>query len=75
MSKKSFFERIYNFDPNSITAKQLKELIPTLQNQDLKEQRLAIESPLAADLCRWAKASAKVAKSSTHYNYSSDRGI
>lgn len=62
LSKKGFCEKVEKFDPSRITSNQLKSLMTILQNQDIKEQRLAVESPLAADLCRWVKAAASFAK-------------
>jgi hypothetical protein len=62
LSKKGFCERVAKFEPNKITSTQLKALSAIIKNQDIKEQRLAVESPLAADLCKWVKAAESFAK-------------
>lgn len=55
LSKKNFSDQILKFDPNKVTTTQLKRLLGILRSQDLKEQRLVTEAPLAADLCKWAR--------------------
>ncbi|KAI6241729.1 Dynein heavy chain, cytoplasmic [Aphelenchoides fujianensis] len=63
LSKASFADRVAKFDPNHTSNAQLKAIASILSGQSLQEQRLAVESPLAADLCRWVKTVAGVAKS------------
>ncbi|KAI6176567.1 hypothetical protein M3Y97_00812100 [Aphelenchoides bicaudatus] len=63
LSNKDFCEKVAKFDPNSISATKLKALTEILKNQDIKEQRLIVESPLAADLCKWVKAAQSFANS------------
>lgn len=62
LSKKGFCERVAKFDPSRITSNQLKALTAILKNQDIKEQRLAVEAPMAAELCKWVKAAESFAK-------------